>query len=280
MWRHRDHETAFSQELAQMLGSAFENVQEQKTRASPTPRMSGSGESIPWDMRGAIIRVHCCWINTVITFWLLQHLHLSCFFYESKLSKGNVLVKAAFQPPFPLRWPPIYPFAFQGPVLSFPSSFTWPGFMAWHLQREERSKGKVQRQTNIRQGIAANLRRGRHTYLRDKIVIKQTDDVLLLDLLGGGDFWRRRHRRPFPQLHASEHTATAQTATPKKTRDRNQVSHKNWRWGKSQPQAHSRVQSIPSEERGREREGLNWNKTKKQPHASREGLASLVTLQP
>lgn len=77
------------------------------------------------------------------------------------------------------------------------------------------------------QGIAANLRGGCHTYLRDKIVIKQTDDVLLLDLLGRGDFWRRRHRRPFPQLHASEHTATAQTTTPKKTRDRNQVSHKN-----------------------------------------------------
>lgn len=146
-------------------------------------------------------------------------------------------------------------------MLSLLSSFTWPGFMAWQLQREERSKGKVQRQTNVRQGIAANLRRGCHTYLGDKIVIKQTDDVLLLDLLGGGDFWRRRHRRPFPQLHASEHTATAQTATPKKTRDRNQVSHKNWRWGKSQPQAQSRVQSTPSEERLREGEGLNWNKT-------------------
>lgn len=145
-------------------------------------------------------------------------------------------------------------------MLSLLSSFTWPGFMAWHLQREERSEGRVQRQRKIKQGIAANLRRGCHTYLGDKIVIKQTDDVLLLDLLGGGDFWRRRHRRPFPQLHASEHMATAQTATPKKTKDRNQVSHKNWRWGKSQPLAQSRVQSTPSEERGERVKG--WIETK------------------
>lgn len=145
-------------------------------------------------------------------------------------------------------------------MLSLLSSFTWPGFMAWHLQREEWSEGRVQRQRKIRQGIAANLWRGCHTYLRDKIVIKQTDDVLLLDLLGGGDFWRRRHRRPFPQLHASEHMATAQTATPKKTKDRNQVSHKNRRWGKSQPLAQSRVQSTPSEER---EEGVKgWTETK------------------
>lgn len=80
------------------------------------------------------------------------------------------------------------------------------------------------RQTEIRQGVAADLRGGGHTYLRDKIVIKQTDDVLLLDLLGRGEFWRWRHGRTFPQLHASEHTATAHMATPRKTRDRNQVS--------------------------------------------------------
>lgn len=62
----------------------------------------------------------------------------------------------------------------------------------------------------------ANLWGGCHTDLWDKIVIKQVDDVLLLQLLGRSEFWRWWNWRAFPQLHASEHMATAQTATPKK----------------------------------------------------------------
>ena len=47
---------------------------------------------------------------------------------------------------------------------------------------------------------AADLGGGGHADLRDKRVIKQAEDLLLLDLLGRGVFGRRRDWWPFPEL--------------------------------------------------------------------------------
>lgn len=47
---------------------------------------------------------------------------------------------------------------------------------------------------------AADLGGGGHADLGDKCVIKQAEDLLLLDLLGRGVFGRRRDRWAFPEL--------------------------------------------------------------------------------
>lgn len=47
---------------------------------------------------------------------------------------------------------------------------------------------------------AADLGGGGHADLRDKRVIKQAEDLLLLDLLGRGVFGRWRDWWPFPEL--------------------------------------------------------------------------------
>lgn len=47
---------------------------------------------------------------------------------------------------------------------------------------------------------AADLGGGGHADLRDKRVLKQAEDLLLLDLLGRGVFGRRRDWWAFPEL--------------------------------------------------------------------------------
>lgn len=50
---------------------------------------------------------------------------------------------------------------------------------------------------------AADLGGGGHADLRDKRVVKQAEDLLLLDLLGRGVFGRRRDWWAFPELWVS-----------------------------------------------------------------------------
>lgn len=51
-------------------------------------------------------------------------------------------------------------------------------------------------------GVAADLGRGGHADLGHKRVLKQAEDLLLLDLLGRGVFGRRGDRWAFPELWA------------------------------------------------------------------------------
>lgn len=53
----------------------------------------------------------------------------------------------------------------------------------------------------------ADLGGGGHADLRDKRVIKQAEDLLLLDLLGWGVFGGRRDRWAFPELWVSRRKA-------------------------------------------------------------------------
>lgn len=142
---------------------------------------------------------------------------------QKKLLQGffSALVTDRFLSPSP-NWAP-YPFC-SVEILLLPYTYRnphWTVFMAWHLYERERNSKRKLKQTKeeAREGREegeANLWGGCHTDLWDKIVIKQVDDVLLLHLLGRSEFWRWWHGRAFPQLHASEYMATAQTATPKK----------------------------------------------------------------
>lgn len=115
----------------------------------------------------------------------------------------------------------------------------------------------------------ANLWGGCHTDLWDKIVIKQVDDVLLLHLLGRSEFWRWRHGRAFPQLHASEHMATAQTATPKKPETGTRLA-KTKKIKNTQTSWGPRRRPKQTHKQGRKK-GNNHT-------LPREGFASLVTL--
>ena len=71
---------------------------------------------------------------------------------------------------------------------------------------------------------AADLGGGGHADLRDKRVLKQAEDRLLLDLLGRGVFGRRRDWWAFPELGVSSRRGAAQQSTGVGETDRDKAT--------------------------------------------------------
>ena len=72
--------------------------------------------------------------------------------------------------------------------------------MGWRGRPCTPRKSKRRQRESWAAVAAADLGRGGHADLRDKRVVKQAEDLLLLDLLGRGVFGRRRDWWAFPKL--------------------------------------------------------------------------------
>lgn len=64
-----------------------------------------------------------------------------------------------------------------------------------------------------------HLGRSRHADFWNKVVLKETDDVLLLQFLCWGDFRQRWDRGPFPCLQSIKHKQTVVNSTKDDMRD-------------------------------------------------------------
>ena len=89
----------------------------------------------------------------------------------------------------------------QNQFLQSPLAFEAEAWgMEWRGRPCTPRKGKRRGRECWAAAAAADLGRGGHADLGDKRVVKQAEDLLLLDLLGRGVFGRRRHWWAFPKL--------------------------------------------------------------------------------